>query len=285
MNDVDRQLPTGRYEMYHRELNDVVLLINRFLHGYWNDYPSIGGIRQELTDAMGGASSHFNNGEKSAYLHIHLPDREVFTLRMPRSEAGCNQMQHRFQKAIEAIAQGRVPVTQWADRKNQGKAATCLCLALHGIARRHDPSDRFLADRMAVLLLARATGRSVKNRSFRRLVSMAEERLSQQKDRWSRRGLSHLGVQRTMNLLHIDRDEDLREDIFPIDARIPDSVTTRRNVRLSRLLEFEGCKAMGLNVTKMKHHPSGLLHLHTDAWHPSQLVELKPTPHTHGKRQ
>lgn len=284
MNDIDHLLPAGRYERYHRELDEVVLLINRFLHGYWHDFPSIARIREDLTKAMGGVSSHFNNGEKSAYLHVHLPDKEVFTLKMPKSEAGCIQMQDRFTKAVEAIRRGRVPVTQWADERRQAAAATSLCLALHGIARHHERNDVFLADRMAVLVLARATGRSVKNRTIQILVRMAEERLSQQKDRWSRRALSLLGVQRTMNLLHVDRDGDVREDIVPIDARIPDSITLRRNVGLADLLDFEGCRSLDINVTRMTHHQSGLLHLHTDAWQPRQLIELRPPPYPPGER-
>ena len=195
-------------------------------------------------------------------------------------------MQSRYEAALERMSKGRLAVTDWADGDIDGRAIAVLCHVLQHLHRSEEQEDVFLADRLAVLSLARATERPVEGKALAQLVEMAAERLSEQKDRWSRRALNSLGVQRTLNLLHLDRSGDgPREDCIPVDSELPRSIAQRRGDPLHAIVDFPGCEALGLKVKDMIHEENGRLLLRTDAWSPKNLVELRPGAYPYGDRR
>ena len=283
--DIRHLLPEGQYQEHQKTLEIVTSLITTFIHAYWFDYGSLGKVKKQLEEALGGVHSHFNNGDKEAHLIIYLSDRDDFCLSLPKSEAGCLQMQDRFENALKRIKSGKISISDWAMHSKHGSAVHGLCQILHHLSRKKK-EDVFLADRFAVLALAKGSEETIETKSLEELIVLAERRLAEQKDRWSRRALGMLGIQRTRNFLHADRGEDCsREDIITLKASLPESVKQRKHNRLENIVDFPGCKALNLRVRKISEDDWGQMNLHTDAWRSHLLVELKPGPYPHRRNR
>lgn len=281
IEDARSLLPRAQYERHADIMQNVVGSLKEFVAAYWHDYPAAGAIRKRIEETLPGSRTHFNNGPSRADLFIYLSDKDDYTLKLPRSEAGVVQMQRRLDTAIERIRSGKTTIADWASYDSMNGQVHNLTHILHHLDRRRETEeDLLLADRFAVLRLAAATEKTLEGRSLEQLVTMATERLTEQRDRWSRRSLNRLGIQRSRNLLHADRGEDAPpESILPVETRLPESVMSLRNAPLHSIVDIPGCEALGLKITRITREEGGMVHLHTDSWKPSNLAVLRiPKP-------
>ena len=270
-------LPQAQYERHADTMQDVLELLKEFVEAYWHDYPAAGAIRKRIEETLPGSRTHFNNGPSRAHLFIYLSDKDDYTLTLPRSEAGVVQMQRRLETAVERIRSGRTAIADWASCDSMNSQVHNLTHILHHLDRHsEDKEDLLLADRFAILRLAAATEKPLEGRSFEQLLTIAMEHLAAQRDRWSRRSLNRLGIQRSRNLLHADRGEDAPpESVLPIETRLPESVMNLKNAPLHSIVDIPGGKALGLKITRITRNEGGMAYLHTDAWKPSNLAVLR----------
>lgn len=283
--DIDALLPPAQYKRHTERTDAFIDLLSRYVRAYWHDYPSTGGIRNEMASLLGDARINFNNGPSTAYMHISLRDHDNVTVTMPRSDAGCERYVKRLEGARERIRSGRVAVTDWASSGIDPSCLQVLCRILQHLDREDAKGDLFLADRFAILALAANGERNVEGRDLTDLVRMATDGLAGLRDRWSRRELNRYGVQRTRNLLHADHDgETERESILPTKAVLPASVMMRRNDRLEDIVSLPGVDALGLRIRKMTRDHDGHAEIHTDAWDRRNLVMLRISPRSRRTR-
>lgn len=277
IEDARSLLPRAQYERHADTMQNVLELLKEFVGSYWHDYPAVGALRKRIEETLPGSRTHFNNGPSRANLFIYLSDKDDYTLKLPRSEAGVVQMQRRLDTAMERIRSGRTTIADWASYDSMNSQVHNLSHILHHLDRRREAEeDLLLADRFAILRLAAATEKPLEGRSLKQLVTMATERLAEQRDRWSRRSLNRLGVQRSRNLLHADRGEDAPpESALPIEARLPESILSQRNAPLHSIVDIPGGKALGLKITRITRDEGAMVYLHTDAWRPSNLAVLR----------
>lgn len=268
----------GKLEKFVETLERLMAERLREVNGYRS--PQLMAAVTEIAGIADSCGRHLSRVNDRPVLVLNLPGHSNYEQRMPASEDGARQIAARHRAAIARMVEGRMGLSEWASLDAHESTGANLVRLVHNLDRANQPPRTLIADRLAVLRLAKAearlTGEDITKLPFERLVAMAESTLDLMKDPHSRTHLGRHGLTRDCHFVHVTADDGTnREDEIRIRQKLPHAALTARGSQLDRLFGSPELSAAGLRIVGKTHHDFDICDLRTDAWRPDKLVLLR----------